>query len=90
MNQIQSQMKRVECRDKERCDETRKNLLDDVVCISHGGNSSPALRRKRSTGDTKTQRQQPLRTDGNRAADKPEPKVCQTKVADAADMDIVS
>jgi len=87
-NQIQSQMKRVECRDKERCDETRENLLDEVVCISHGGNSSPALRRKRSTGDTKTQTQQPLRNDGNRAADKPEPKVCQTKVADAADMDI--
>ena len=87
-NQIQSQMKRVECRDKERCDETRESLLDDVACISHGGNSSPALRRKRSTGDTKTQTQQPLRNDGNRAADKPEPKVCQTKVADAADMDI--
>jgi hypothetical protein len=81
-------MKRVECKDKERCDETREGLLDDGVCISHGGNSSPALRRKRSTGDTQTQTQKPLGNDGNRTADESEPLVCQTKVADAAVMDI--
>jgi hypothetical protein len=87
-NQLHSQMKKVECRDKQRCDETRESLLDDAVCISHGGNSSPAHRRKRPTGAIQTQTQKPLGDNGNRATDKSKPLVCQTKVADATDMDI--
>ena len=87
-NQLQSQMKRVECRDRERCNETRESLLDDDVCISHGGNSSPALRRKRPTGDIQTQTQKPLGRDSNRTADGSEPLARRTKAADTAAMDI--
>ena len=81
-------MKRVECRDRERCNETRESLLDDDVCISHGGNSSPALRRKRPTGDIQTQTQKPLGRDSNRTADGSEPLARRTKAADTSAMDI--
>jgi hypothetical protein len=87
-NQLHSQMKKVECGDKQRCDEARESLLDDASCVSHGGNSSTALRRKRPTEAIQTQTQKPPGDNGNRASGKPKPLACQTKVADATDMDI--
>jgi len=87
-NQLHSQMKKVECGDKQRCDEARESLLDDAACVSPGGNSSTALRRKRPTEAIQTQTQKPSGGNGNRVSGQPKLLACQTKVADATDMDI--
>jgi hypothetical protein len=87
-NQLHSQMKKVECGDKQRCDEARESVLDDAACVSPGGNSSTALRRKRPTEAIQTQTQKPSGGNGNRVSGKPKLLACQTKVSDVTDMDI--
>jgi hypothetical protein len=63
-------------------------VLDDVTCVSPEGNSSTALRRKRPTEAIQTQTLKPLRGSDNGASGKPQSQACQTKVADATNMDI--
>ena len=81
-------MKKVECGDKQRCDEARERVSDDVTCVSPEGNLSTAPRRKRPTEVLQIQTQKPQQGSDNGASGKPKPQACQTKVAGATNMDI--
>ncbi len=63
-------------------------MLDDVTCVSPEGNSSTTLRRKRPAEAIQTQTQKPRRGSDNGDSGKPQSQPCQTKVADATNMDI--
>ena len=63
-------------------------MLDDVTCVSPEGNSSTTLSRKRPAETIQTQTQKSQRDSDNGDSGKPQSQACQTKVADATNMDI--
>jgi hypothetical protein len=87
-NQLLTQVKKVECGDKQQCDDARERVSDDVNCVSPEGNLSTALRRKGPTEIMQAQPRKPKQGSDNGASGKPMPQASQTKVADTMNMDL--
>ena len=87
-NQQHPQVKMVECRDKQRCDEARERVSDNVTCVDPGGNQSIAPGRKRPAEVIQVQPQKPQQGNDSGAPGKLKLQAYQTKVADATNMDI--
>ena len=86
--QLQSQVKKVECRDRQRCKEARESVSDNVIYVDPGGNQSIAPGCKRSAEVIQAQPQKPKQGSNNGASGKPKPQAYKTKVADATNMDL--
>ena len=87
-NQQHPQVKMVECRDKQRCDEARERVSDNVTCVDPGGNQSIAPGRKRPAEVIQVQPQKPQQGNDSGAPGKLKLQAYQTKVADATNMDL--
>jgi hypothetical protein len=86
--QLQPQVKKVECRDRQRCKEARESVSDNVIYGDPGGNQSIGPGCKRSAEVIQAQPQKPKQGSNNGTSGKPKPQAYKTKVADTTNMDL--